>query len=52
MTAIQKKIIIAGIKIKLARGEELEDILTTYINLTGEDKQEIRESIGSVVYGS
>lgn len=45
MTAIQKKILIAGIKIKLARGELLEDILAAYVNLTDEDKQELRESI-------
>jgi hypothetical protein len=44
MTAIQKRILIAGIKIKLARGEELEDILSTYVNLTDEMKQEIRDS--------
>lgn len=43
MTTIQKKIFIAGIKIKIAHCEELEDILTTYVNLTDEDKQEIRD---------
>lgn len=42
MTSIQKKILIAGIKIKLARGELLEDILATYVNLIEEEKQEIR----------
>lgn len=45
MTAIQKRILIAGIKIKLNRGEDLEEILTSYVNLTEEEKQEIRESI-------
>ena len=45
MTAIQKRILIAGIRIKLVRGEGLEDILETYVNLTDEDKQEIRESM-------
>lgn len=45
MTAIQKKILLAGIKIKLARGEELEEILTAYVNLTEEGKQEIRDSL-------
>ena len=43
MTAIQKRILIAGIKIKLNRGEALEDILASYINLTEEEKQEIRD---------
>lgn len=42
MTEIQKKILIAGIKIKLARGELLEDILDSYVKLTDEEKQEIR----------
>lgn len=45
MTAIQKRIIIAGIKIKLSRGEDLEEILALYVNLTPEEKQEIRDSI-------
>jgi hypothetical protein len=45
MTVIQKKVIIAGIKIKLSRGEDLETILSTYVNLTEEEKQEIRNSL-------
>lgn len=45
MTAIQKRILLAGIKIKLARGEELEDILATYVNLTDDEKQEIRDAL-------
>lgn len=45
MTAIQKRILIAGIKIKLNRGEDLEEILASYINLAEEDKQEIRDSL-------
>ena len=43
MTAIQKRILIAGIKIKLNRGEDLEEILTSYVKLTEEEKQEIRD---------
>lgn len=43
MTDIQKRILIAGIKIKLNRGEELEEILASYVNLTKEEKQEIRD---------
>ena len=42
MTAIQKRILIAGINIKLKRGEDLEDILDSYVNLLEEEKQEIR----------
>lgn len=41
MTTIQKRILIAGIKIKLNRGEDLDTILSSYINLTETDKQEI-----------
>lgn len=46
MTAIQKRVILAGIKIKLARGEDLEAILATYVNLTEEEKIEIRLALG------
>lgn len=45
MTAIQKKIILAGIKIKLNRGEDLGEVLETYVNLTAEDKEEIRNEL-------
>lgn len=45
MTAIQKRIIIAGTKIKLNRGEDLEEILATYVNLTEDEKIEIRTSL-------
>jgi len=45
MTAIQKRVIVAGINIKMARGEDLKAILETYVNLTDEEKQEIREAV-------
>lgn len=45
MTTIQKIILIAGIKIKLNRGEDLEEILASYVNLAEEDKQEIIDSL-------
>lgn len=45
MTTIQKRIILAGIKIKLSRGEDLEAILSAYVNLTEDEKDEIRTSI-------
>jgi hypothetical protein len=48
MITIQKRIIIAGIKIKVARGEDMESILESYINLTPEEKQEIRTAIMGV----
>jgi hypothetical protein len=49
MTAIQKRVIVAGIKIKLVRGEDLEVILEAYVNLTDEEKQEISEAIGGII---
>lgn len=37
------KVLTMGIKIKLKRGENLEDILLSYVKLTEEEKTEIRE---------
>jgi hypothetical protein len=45
MTDIQKRVLIAGIKIKLARGELIENILASYVKLTEAEKQEIREAL-------
>ena len=45
MTAAQLKLITYGIKIKLKRGEELETILSSYVKLTDEEKETIRNSI-------
>lgn len=45
MTDVQKRILIAGIRIKLARGELLEDILASYVKLTDEEKQEIKTEL-------
>jgi len=42
MTSQMKSILIFGIQSKLSRGENLEDILDTYKNLTDEEKNEIR----------
>lgn len=42
MSKIQKVVLIAGVKIKLARGEKLEDILKTYVKLSDEEKEEVR----------
>lgn len=45
MTKIQKKILIAGIKIKMERGELLEDILASYVKLPEDEKQELRAEL-------
>lgn len=38
-------VMVRGISLKLSRGEELEEVLSTYIKLTDEEKQQIREAI-------
>lgn len=38
-------IMVRGIKVKLDRGEDLEEILETYVNLSEEEKDQIREAI-------
>ena len=39
------KIIVRGVKIKVQRGEDLEEILESYENLTEEEKQQIRDKV-------
>ncbi len=39
------KVVIAGIRVKLGRGEELETILASYVKLSEEEKDYIREAI-------
>lgn len=45
MNDIKLNIVISGIRIKLYRGENLEDILESYVNLTEEEKDFIRKNI-------
>ena len=40
------KVIMYGIKVKLNRGEELEEILKSYTKLSDEEKQIIRNELG------
>lgn len=42
---IKMQILVVGIKRKLDRGEILEEVLTSYVNLTEGEKQEIREAL-------
>lgn len=44
MTA-KMRVLINGIKIKIKRGEALENILSSYIKVTDVEKNKIRESI-------
>lgn len=39
---MKMQVLLVGIKQKLDRGEILEDILTSYVKLTTNEKQEIR----------
>ena len=45
MNAIQLKIILRAVKIRMAAGEELEDILASYTKLTEEDIKFIKDNI-------
>lgn len=45
LTGAKLKIIVRGVKIKVQRGEDLEEILESYENLTEEEKQQIRDKI-------
>ncbi len=45
MTA-KLKVIIYGIKVKLSRGEKLEEILESYTKLSNEEKEFIRNELG------
>lgn len=45
MNAMQLKIILRAVKIRMAAGEELEDILASYTKLTEEDIKYIKENI-------
>ena len=47
MTA-KLKVIIYGIKVKLSRGEKLEEILESYTKLSDEEKEFIRNELGEV----
>lgn len=45
MTA-KLKVIMYGIKVKLSRGEKLEEILESYTKLSNEEKEFIRNELG------
>lgn len=46
--SLKLKIIEKAIKIKITRGENLEDILNSYKNLTEEEKEIIRKNIEDI----
>ena len=45
MTNAELKVVLYGIKVKIKRGGDLEEILASYANLTDEEKQYIRDNI-------
>ncbi len=45
MSGIKLKIMVQACKIRMAAGEDLEDILNSYPALTEEDKNQIRAQI-------
>lgn len=47
LSKIQKTIIIKAVKIRLEKGERLEEIMQSYPKLTAEEQAEIREELGA-----
>lgn len=45
LNTLAKNIIIRGVKIRIANGEAVEDILRTYVKLSEDDKQEILKTV-------
>lgn len=48
MSNLKMQILIIGIKQKLNRGEILQDILASYINLTEDEKLEIENKLSEI----
>ncbi len=42
------RIMIMAVKIRMSRGEDLEAILSRYMNLSEKEKEEIREAVRNV----
>lgn len=46
LSNIQRNIILRAVKIRMAKGEELESILKSYTKLTDADREEIKAALG------
>ena len=46
LSNIQKNIILRAAKIRMTKGEALEDILQSYTKLTDADREEIKTALG------
>lgn len=47
MSTLQLKVIVYGVRSKIRKGEDLEKILNSYINLTEDEKQYVRTQVTS-----
>lgn len=47
MSTLQLKVIVYGVRSKIRKGEDLEEILNSYINLTEDEKQYVRTQVTS-----
>ena len=45
LSPVVVNVVARGIKVKLDRGEDLEEILATYVNFDEEEKEQIRERL-------
>lgn len=45
LNKIRLQVMVSAVQIRMKNGEELEDILKSYNNLTEEDKDAIREKV-------
>lgn len=48
LSNIQQNIIVRAIKIRLEKGEDLEMILDSYVKLTEEDKENLKDKITNI----
>lgn len=45
VTETKMRILVAGIKMKLARGAALDEVLKAYVSLTEDEKTQLRERL-------
>ena len=45
LSSIQKTIMIKAIRIRVSKGENIDEVLNSYVKLTAEDKKEIKETL-------
>lgn len=45
LSSIQKTIMLKAIRIRMSKGETIDEVLNSYTKLTDEDKKEIKETL-------